>query len=141
VFIADVITCLHHGSCRRSRSLFRCTFVEVVMILCVGWHCDSTCCYCGSQLFIADVIARLHGSCCRSLFSCSLVEWSKSARLHGSRRQSLFSSSLVEAGRLVYMALVVRVTLVQLCFGGSGTASHLWQYVKSHASLWLMTLR
>eukprot|EP00984_Skeletonema_dohrnii_P011665 scaffold4678_cov85-Skeletonema_dohrnii-CCMP3373.AAC.2 len=66
------------------------------------------------------------------------------------------------ASRLVYMALVVRVSSVllswkrdgsstwlllseslqlQLCFGGSGTARPLWQYVKSHAPLWLMTLR
>eukprot|EP00984_Skeletonema_dohrnii_P006370 scaffold2276_cov79-Skeletonema_dohrnii-CCMP3373.AAC.1 len=60
------------------------------------------------------------------------------------------------ASRLVYMALVVRISPVlllwkrdgsstwlllseslqlQLCFGGCGTARHLWQYVELHAPL------
>ena len=38
-----------------------------------------------------------------------------------------------EARQLVYMALVVTVTSIQLCFGGCGTARHLWQYVGSVA--------
>ena len=114
VFIADVITCLHHGSCRRSWSFFRCTFVDEAR----PWHClmisvSDGIVYCGSQLFNADAIARLLGCRRWSLLSSSLVEWSETARLHGSCRQSLFSSSLVEAGT----ACLVHGSCRQFCFG------------------------
>lgn len=63
----------------------------------------------------------------------------------------------LQTSLLVYMALVVRVSSVVLCWERDGSSTwllsseslqsscalvgvaHLWQYVKSHAPLWLMT--
>jgi len=68
---------------------------------------------------------HLYCSCHQSLFKCDLVEGSRElfiaddiTRLHGYHRQSRLSCSFVGVRRLVYMALVIRVTSasVVLCW-------------------------
>ena len=78
---------------------------------------------------------HLYCSCHQSLFKCDLVEGSRElfiaddiTRLHGYHRQSRLSCSFVGVRRLVYMALVIKVTSAQLCFAGCGSCTSLEIY-------------
>lgn len=118
MFIADVITCLQHGS---SLGVGVSSGVLLWKQHILGITSRSSV---WDGIFMAHV-ATVEGKCLSqtpllvymplAFRVISVVLWWNEAR------------------QLVYMALVVTVTSIQLCFGGCGTARHLWQYVSSVA--------
>ena len=137
------------GSCRQS--LFSCAVVgatrppwQNLMIIFGGWHCDSIYLYCVGGVFIADIITCLqHGSSLGVGVSSGVLLWkqhilgitswsSVSDGIFIAHVATVEAKCLSQTPLLVYISLAVRVISVVLWWN---EASHLWQYVKSHAFL------